>query len=79
MMLSLEALPGLYDASVGRYTPTVDLSSRRLVESPGWFLVLGFVAFVVVMAYGVYCASIGGNFHFSYSLWNGFSVACYTH
>jgi len=77
-MLTLEALLGLYDASVARYAPQVDLSSRRVVESRGWFIVLGFVAFVIVMAYGTYCIAIGGSFSFSWSLWNGFSVRCVT-
>ena len=78
-MSTLAVVLAAYDASVGRYAPHADLTSRRLFESHGWFIVLGFVAFAVVMAYGVYCAAIGGNFYWSFGIFQGFTVRCVTH
>jgi hypothetical protein len=78
-MATLNAVLAVYGASVGPYHPDVNLTSRRLVESRGWFIVLGFVVFAVVMAYAVYCAAIHGNFYWSFGWTQGFTVACYTH
>jgi hypothetical protein len=78
-MATLNAVLAVHGASVGPWQPDVNLTSRRLVESQGWFIVLGFVAFAVVMAYAVYCAAIGGNFYWSFGWTQGFTVACYTH
>jgi hypothetical protein len=67
-----------YLASVPWAEPAIDLVERRLMVSRGWIIVLGFVAFVVVMAYGAYCTSSGGSFSFTFGWLTGFTVKCRT-
>ena len=59
--------------------PRVDLRRRELEEEPiaPIVVVLGFVAFAVVMAWGAWCISQGGNFFFSASWDKGIVVYCY--
>lgn len=55
---------------------SVDLASRRLQMDRGWVIVLGFVALAVVLAWGAWCVSTGGSFHFSFSWLRGFTISC---
>lgn len=56
---------------------SVDLAERRLRANHAWMIVLGFVAFVVVLAWGAYCVSTGGKFYWSFSIFQGFVIRCY--
>ncbi|MDQ2912513.1 MAG: hypothetical protein M3T56_04570 [Chloroflexota bacterium] len=58
--------------------PRVDLGDRDLEDEPAVPIVavLGLVAFGVVLAWGAWCVSTGGNFYFSYTWPLGIVVTC---